>query len=279
MPHTDDALASSSAMTDPTELRTRQYRDPSNLNARIALHARFSTSREDWQRWVFDYLLAALGSEATVLEVGCGAADLWRKHLDRLPPGWRVTLTDFSAGMVEATRAAVAERAAQFACAVADAQTLPFADASYNAVVANHMLYHVPDRPRTLAELRRVLRPGGTLLAATNGPSHMRELGELVAPFAPPSSPTNAAVALGFDLENGMAQLAPLFARVTLERFADALVVTEAAPLIAYVLSMPAAYQPAPEQLDAFTRCVEGEIAANGAIRITKEAGLFVAMA
>ena len=43
---------------------------------------------------------------------------------------------------------------------VCDAQQLPFPDAAMDAVLAMHMLYHVPDRPRGLAEMRRVLRPG-----------------------------------------------------------------------------------------------------------------------
>jgi len=49
-----------------------------------------------------------------------------------------------------------------------DAQWLPFADASFDCILAMHMLYHVPDRDLAIAEMRRVLRPGGVLLALTN---------------------------------------------------------------------------------------------------------------
>ena len=46
---------------------------------------------------------------------------------------------------------------------VADVQDLPFPDASFDAVIANHMLFHVEDRPRALGEIVRVLRPDGRL--------------------------------------------------------------------------------------------------------------------
>jgi SAM-dependent methyltransferase len=53
--------------------------------------------------------------------------------------------------------------------AVADAQRLPLPDASAEAVLAMHMLHHVPDIDRAVAEMARVLRPGGVALAASNG--------------------------------------------------------------------------------------------------------------
>ncbi len=49
-------------------------------------------------------------------------------------------------------------------------------DASYDVAVAMWMLYHVPDLDRGLGELRRVLRPGGTLVATTNGDEHVAAL-------------------------------------------------------------------------------------------------------
>jgi len=76
-----------------------QYRDASNLNARIALHRRFSTNKAGWTRWVFDQL--ALPQECAILELGCGPADLWQQNAGCIPEGWHITLSDFSPGMVE----------------------------------------------------------------------------------------------------------------------------------------------------------------------------------
>jgi len=59
---------------------------------------------------------------------------------------------------------------------VTDARSIPLADASVDVVLANHMLYHGPNRPGAFAEIRRVLRPGGLVRAATIGTNHLREL-------------------------------------------------------------------------------------------------------
>ena len=59
---------------------------------------------------------------------------------------------------------------------MADIRDLPFEDESFDGVVANHMLYHVPDRPQALAEIRRVLRSAGRVFATTNGGDHLQEI-------------------------------------------------------------------------------------------------------
>jgi SAM-dependent methyltransferase len=159
------------------DLVREQYATDANLRARIELHERFSTSPLSYPRWVFDGY--DFGAEADVLEVGCGNGLIWRENLDRIPDGWRLMLTDLSPGMVETVRNAFGDRAEY---AVADAQELPFADGSFDAVIANHMLFHVPDRPRALAEIARVLRPGAAFRATTIGLDHLRRLRELVPP-------------------------------------------------------------------------------------------------
>lgn len=281
------------ALNDPDYLLDKQYRDASNLNARIALHRSFSTNKGDLHHWIFDHLLAALGSDARILEVGCGPADLWHTNIDRLPPGWRVTLTDFSPGMVASASAALAGHDDQFVVRQADVQILPFEDGAFDAAVANYMLYHVPDRPRAIAELARVLVSGGRLFAATNGERHMREMDDLLLPYVralqseltASGKPDTVAMLnamatndpLGFTLENGAAQLSQSFAGVSLDLRDDALVVTEVAPLMAYVRSLGAG-MPIPNELMAAIQAdIEGRIARDGAIRIGKSTGLFTA--
>jgi hypothetical protein len=83
-------------------------------------------------------------------------------------------------------------------------------------------------------------------------------------------------VAAEFDLENGAAQLSRHFAHVTRQRREDALVVTEAEPLIAYARSMMC--QTALSQNgEAFSRSVHLQLAAQGAIHIQKDSGMFLA--
>jgi SAM-dependent methyltransferase len=185
-------------------------------------------------------------------------------------------LTDFSPGMIEEARQAVAGHESQFSLQVADVQALPFEDAAFDAAVADYMLYHVPDRPRALAELARVLRPGGHLFACTNGAHNLLDLKALVDQFYPEAA--NVALSSrSFNLQNGGAQLAPFFADIAIVAYEDALIVTEAQPLIAYIESMPPEYSPSGEAKERFIRHVEEEIARHGAIHIRKETGLFTA--
>jgi ubiquinone/menaquinone biosynthesis C-methylase UbiE len=259
---------------DREYLRTEQYRDSSNLNARIGLHERFSTNPHGWHRWVFDQL--ALAPDARILELGCGPGTLWAENRERIPPGWQMVLTDLSAGMIDEAGRALDGRPRRISFAVADAQAIPFATTSLDVVIANHMIYHVPDRAQALAEIRRVLRPGGRLYATTVGVDHMRELHRWLRAIAPHLTP-EATGGNPFNLENGREQLAPWFSRVTRHLYEDALVVTEAEPLIAYLRS--GRYQSVliGDRLAELTRSVEQEIAESGAVRITKASGMFVA--
>lgn len=258
--------------TDRRYLLTEQYQDAANLNARIALHERFSTNPYGWQRWVFDRLDPP--AEGRILELGCGPGDLWLENLQRIPATWGITLSDLSPGMVEEAQRNLGASGRQFACALLDAQAIPCADGSFDAVIANHMLYHVPDRERAFAEIRRVLRPRGRFYAATNSRESMPELSELLGKLGVPAAPQRSV--LNFNLENGREQLARWFAGVTLHRYDDALVVTEAEPLIAYVLSTSSLRGVGVERT-ALRELVEGELARHGTIRISKDTGLFAA--
>jgi len=258
-----------SGIADQAYLLNKQYRNSSNLQARIDLHARFSTNTYGWFRWIFDHL--QLPSRARVLELGCGPGLLWRENLGRIPDGWDITLSDFSPGMLQQAGDNLRDTGRPFTFAVVDAQNIPFADDSFDAIIANHMLYHVPDRPRAFAEIRRVLRPDGRLFAATNGAAHLQELEALLpgGEFDFSHGP--------FDLENGHAQLAPWFPTIVLRHYDDALVVPEAEPLIAYLLSMRAASDLGDAERTAIAERVAREMSARGVIRITKDSGLFEA--
>lgn len=263
-----------STLTDQRYLRSQQYRDAANLDARIQLHVRFSTNRFDLQRWIFDRL--DLPERSSVLELGCGPASLWRANAERIPPGWSLTLADLSAGMAREARGALGGLGLRAAYLCADAQTIPCAGARFDAVVANHMLYHVPDRARAVAEIARVLRPDGRCYAATNGEGHLAELHALVARFDPELRLWGGGSGLNFSLQNGAEQLRAGFGEVLLERYEDGLAVTESAPLVAYIESI---VHLDPSRRGDLQRFVEAELAARGGtIRITKDAGLLTAL-
>ena len=254
-----------------------QYKDSANVDVRINFHRRFSTNQYGWHPWVFDHLLG-LPPRCRILELGCGPGSLWGQNLGRILPGWAVMLSDFSPGMVQEARQNLQAGQRHFKFAVVDAPSLPFGDASHDAVIANHMLYHVPDRSQAFAEIRRILKPGGRFYASTNGKTHLQELHDLVFRFARCSGPMGKNPFEVFALENGLDQMARWFSGVTLCRYADALVVTEAAPLVAYILSSNTWWSSTIyNKTTELTRFVEQELALRGAIRITKDSGLFTA--
>ena len=162
-----------------------QYKTPANLNARANLHARYSTNPTGWLPWVFGHIRERLPENARILEAGCGPGALWAKNGPRIPAGWALTLTDFSEGMVARAGEATGEAGLDAECVRADVQELPFDSDTFDAVIANHMLYHVPDIDRGLQEIRRVLKPEGMLFAATNGMGHLQEIYDLVNAFDP----------------------------------------------------------------------------------------------
>ena len=265
-----------SRMADQDYLLSQQYRDETNLNARIALHQRFSTNQQGWFPWLFEQL--SLPPRCRILELGCGPGDLWLQNLERIPSGWHMTLSDLSAGMVRRAQRSLADRSQAFDFQVIDAQSIPFADGSCDAVFANHVLYHVPDRDKALSEMRRVLRPGGKLYASTVGEAHLRELYHLVGQIDAEAFGYDDSACEPFLLENGGIQLSRWFTEVRLHRYDDGLIVTEAEPLIAYILSTATTPEVPGGKLAALRTLVEHELASNGSILITKDSGLFEAV-
>jgi ubiquinone/menaquinone biosynthesis C-methylase UbiE len=198
---------------DQNYLLAEQYRDDTNLQARIFLHRQFSTNKYSWFRWVFDHF--TVPEESEILELGCGPGDLWVENIDRIPGSWQIVLSDFSAGMSRKAIGNLGGLSEKFQFRVIDAQAIPYPGEQFEAVIANFMLYHVPERGRALSEIQRVLKRGGRLYAATVGEKHMQELFDLVARFDASLVADHQAEKNGFTLESGYSQLIRWFGKVT----------------------------------------------------------------
>lgn len=99
-------------------------------------------------------------AEGRTLDVGIGTG----LNLVHYPEDVPVTGIDLSPGMLSVARRRAAELGRDVDLREADAQHLPFADGSFDTVVATLSLCTVPDLDATVAEMERVLRPGGRLL-------------------------------------------------------------------------------------------------------------------
>lgn len=255
-------------------LLTQQYKNASNLQARIRFHRLFSVNKNDFTHWIFDQL--HIPAQAHVLELGCGPGDLWRNNEARIPAGWHVTLSDFSPGMLAEARNNLKADNEQFSFALVDAQSIPFGDASFDAVIANYMLYHVPDRAKAIGEIRRVLKPDGHCYAATNGLHHLEELKLLARRFDPGVDGLwGEDLPLPFRLETGMAELSQYFTTVNVYRFENQLLVTEAGPLVDYMLSTLIGSLYTAEKVGQFRQFVKQELVTLGIMRVTVDTGLF----
>jgi ubiquinone/menaquinone biosynthesis C-methylase UbiE len=255
---------------------SEQYENASNLKARIRIHELFSTNKEGWMNWFFDQM--QVPENAHILELGCGDGSLWEKNFNDIPLSWNITLTDFSNGMLKDAKKNLDTKSQRFKFQIVDAQNIPFENCSFDVVIANHMLYHVPDREKAFSEIQRVLKPNGYFYASTVGKNHMKEMREIVSRFNSESITTKSWDSTeSFQLENGLGQVSKWFKEVKLNRYNDSLVVTHPTPLIDYIFSMPGNTKEifTDEKLQQLIDFLQKEIKETGGIYITKDTGFF----
>jgi SAM-dependent methyltransferase len=229
----------------------------------------------DYQQPWIDLLgeaLEALGPvvRGVVGDVGCGNG----RYVDALRrSSARVIGIDLSRGMladVPTPRSGLV---------VADAQTLPLASASLDAVLMMHMLYHVPDPEKAVAEAARVLQRGGRVLVSTNSPRHLVEMNELWLPLlhrAGIGGPLEDVGLVNPRLTVGAAaQLLRAQFREVVERYlTSAIVVTDSAPVVRHAASTTGAHATGVLRealLQEFAETIDSRIQRDGAFRITTE--------
>lgn len=268
-------------MSDPTSYRnnsqylsTQQYQDSGNLSSRIQIHQKFSTGQQSWYEFVFE--LAAIKPDTKVLELGCGSASLWRSTLNRLNENSKITLSDFSPGMIkDAANTLGRDNRFRFVCM--DSMNVTFPRVNFDLIIANHMLYHVPSISQVLAQVSGLLNPGGTFMAATNGPEHMIDLDVLLEKFSHRLDKSHG-MSSGFNLLNGERQLRGFFKTIDLHLYSSDLWVTNAQLLTNYAYSTPLVKEKMgddgkPEMTAFFQRRIDHY----GGILIRKQTGVYLA--
>jgi SAM-dependent methyltransferase len=259
---------------DQDYLREVQYVNGDKLRARTQLHAKYATQSVPWQIWLQG--LVAIPDGGDVLEVGCGTGLLWSIGWTSSESDFSLTLTDLSAGMVAETTPLVQRTIGVVHGLAVDAQALPFADNSFDVVIANQMLYHVPDPSQALREFARVLRRGGVLMASTVGGGHLRELFSIEASvFGPTRVLRHHEV---FGAQSGADLLAECFDDVAWHPYDDSLYCTDVDDVIAYICSTPPGEEASREQVMKLRHTIEDQMAAHdGVLVVTKDVGAFIA--
>ncbi|MCI6768426.1 MAG: methyltransferase domain-containing protein [Lachnospiraceae bacterium] len=250
-----------------------QYRSATNLSARIALHSLYSTNPEGWFPWLYRKLELAPGMR--VLEVGCGDGALWTCQHEELPRSISIVLSDISDGMIRDVRRNIRQDLQSFTFQVFDCANIPYADNTFDLVIANHVLFYADDLPGTLQELARVLRPGGRFICSSYSSRHMHEIRDLVRLFDSHISLSQGHLYERFGLENGQSLLSPVFSSVRLLRYEDGLRITDPQPLIEYILSCHGNQnQYLVNRYKEFQSFVKEQV--GNEFYVTKDAGIFV---
>jgi SAM-dependent methyltransferase len=269
---------------DQANATSRMYATEGPLSVRFRTHRLYTRPQVDFTAWVLDHV--PWRGDERVLDIGCGAGVYIELVCRRLASGGRMLAGDISWGMLRDV--AAKSLPACVALLNADAMRPPLPDGCCDVVLANHMLYCVPQIERAVAEIHRVLRPGGHFVAATNARNSMQafiaeveEAGRALGyPIEIPAVPARVR----FTLENGWSFLSPCFPDVELDVIESALVFPEPAPAVAYIDSLRDAYEPRlPEGLawealiEQVERQIHSRIAARGEYRVAKTTGVFVA--
>ena len=248
-----------------------QYKNAKNLNDRISLHEKYSTNKQGWFNWLFEKI--NFSKVNRLLELGCGNGKLWQENKINLR-NREIFLSDISEGMVEEVRNKLGS---DFNCIVADAEKIPFKDAYFDSVVANHVLFYLNDLNQGLKEIRRVLKTNGVLYCSTYGKSHMKEITDIVQNFDSRINLSNHSLYDVFGLENGESILKRYFTSVQRMDYQDSLEITESKPLIDYIMSCHGNQNEIlGPRLNEFKEYIEELLQKDGKIVVTKQAGLFI---
>lgn len=250
------------------------YSDDRGLAARQRLWA--ASRREppfELIPWVLDHAGLPTGATEDVLDLGCGNGR-WLAALAERNHRGAILGADVSHGML----AALGD---DWLRTQLEATALPFPADSFDVVLAAHMLYHVDDLRSAVLECRRVLRPGGRLVATTNGPDNNVELIRMVE-SAVGGGWCMPVAHLRFGMHNGFEQLAVAFGNI--ERYdspGTQTIVTDPSALADYVASMEDIYSD--QVAVAWSHVVEkvnyaaSRAVEDGAeIRLTNAVGAFV---
>lgn len=249
-----------------------QYKDSKHLSQRISIHEKYSVNKEGLANWLFKQYDFSKGCR--ILELGSGTGDLWRNKLEGMPEGIDVYLSDFSEGMVTE----ISRKYKNFGFVKAqkiDIYEIPFETDFFDIIIANFMLYHVPDIDKALNEVYRVLKPHGIFYAATIGDHHLFEINHWVKEYDCHLDVLNSS-SLSFKLQNGKDILKRYFDNISMIEYHDYLEVDNNQDLIQYICTFKDMLDLSEEAIVGLSEFLERKKNKDNVFRITKQSGTFI---
>lgn len=246
----------------------RQYATENNLSTRISIHDKYSTNKMGFGNWIVSNYRIEKG--AKVLEIGCGTGDMWKNRESLIGDCSKLVLSDFSEGMLAAAENNVGHYD-NMEYKIIDIQEIPYEDETFDVVIANMMLYHVPDIDKGLAEVRRVLKKEGHFYCATYGENGI--IGYLSKIFSVYG--VEDSMNKNFTLQNGTGILSNFFSKIEKIEYIDSLAVTDLDDMVKYIYSlssMTSLYSVPKQEI----KCILMNNMTDGILNIPKEYGMFI---
>lgn len=254
--------------SNDSEAVKAQYATSKGLDIRLSFHDKYSTNKLGYGNWIASHYEISEGMQ--VLELGCGTGSIWLGRDELLAKCGKLVMTDLSEGRLETAKRNLGDKEnVQFM--LADIQNLLFEDSSFDMVIANSMLYHVPDIAKGISEVRRVLRKDGKFYTTTLGENNFTDrLAEWFKLGGESFKPNH-----NFTMQNGEDILRKEFDDVTPIFYEDSLKITDTEDLVEYLRSLVSfkAILDIPEQK---IRNILVEHAVDGKINLPKEYGMFI---
>ena len=258
-------------LTNDEDFLIKQYHNSKNLSARIHLHDKYSHNKQGWFPWLFDQI--DFSTVYRLLEIGCGNGKLWENNHYNLR-NREIFLSDNSEGMIDEIKNKLGN---EYNYIVASGENIPFRNNYFDTIVANHVLFYFNDVYTGLDEICRLLKNHGTLYCSTYSKTHLHQIVEIVQNFDSRIQLSKDSLPDKFGLENGKDILSRYFKYVELKKYDDYLLITEAKPLIDYIMSCHGNQKEyLSPRLKEFKLYIENLIKENNGLKIDKDCGLFI---
>jgi len=251
----------------------KQFQNAENLSYRISFYKKYDSAPCDFSDWIFEKY--GLSNGDRVLELGCGDGCHWEKRIEKLPEGCTIILSDISDGMISEVKKRIHHK--KVTTEVIDVQSIPYDNDYFDVVIANHMLFHVPDLEKAMFEIQRVLKPAGTFYAATDSNEGIRPYLHSVLKLFDASNDAFTEK-ISFSVENGCDLLKKYFRHIDKYEYDYPLVVTNTSDLMRWLLSTTGISGYSYEYFDELYSYFEKIRIINGSILIPKKSGMFVSI-
>ena len=255
-------------MNDPISVEN-MYISKDTLSTRVNLHEKYSINKYGWKNWVFDQY--KMRKDIKIIEFGCGTGIAWTGKNEQIPEGVSIMLTDISPLMIKKTKANLSS-SKNFTFQAMDIQNIQSTDRYYDIVIANHLLYHVPNIEKALREISRVIKDDGIFYSTTIGNDHLYELENIYRVFEGRDKFSYSSN-LSFTLNNGEEILKKYFNKIDLKIYEDYFEITNTNDLMDYIVSYNNISK---ETYDEILEYLDKIILDEKIIRIKKNSGMFI---